>query len=103
MAVIWHIICQINDISNLIWKMITTFECNHGERGAGRKARGLQTKKNRPKVSFFLSLLSDRKKETSGAFFPSLYRFKKKFLLKLCVAIVTPGSTLNLTSSHTLS
>ena len=53
MAVMWHIIFQINDIGNLIWKMITTFECNHGERGAGRKARDLQTEKTGCKCHFF--------------------------------------------------
>ena len=65
------------------------------ERVTGRKARGLQTEEISSKCqTLFLSLLSSRRKQTSVMFFsPSLYKFKKRFLLKFCVAIITPGST----------
>ena len=40
-------------------------------------------------------LLSSRRKQTINVrfFSPSLYKFKKRFLLKFCVAMMTPGST----------
>ena len=65
------------------------------ERVTGRKARGLQTEEIGCKCqTFFISLLSGRRKQTSDIFFsPSLYKFKKRFLLKYCVSIITPGST----------
>ena len=61
------------------------------ERATGRKARGLQTEEISCKCQTFLSLLSRRRKQTSNIFFPSLYKFKVRFLLKYCVAIMTPG------------
>ena len=61
------------------------------ERVTGRKARGLQMEERGCKCQTFLSLLSGRRKETSD-FFPSLYKFKRRFLLKCCVAM-TPGFT----------
>ena len=43
---------------------------------------------------------TERLKKKGGAggnklamFFPSLYKFKRRFLLKFCVAIMTPGFT----------
>ena len=39
----------------------------------------------------FISL--KRQEETNVIFFPSLYKFKRRFLLKFCVAIMTPGFT----------
>ena len=39
------------------------------------------------KCQTFLSLLSGRRKQTRDIFFPSLYKFKRRFLLKYCVAI----------------
>ena len=63
------------------------------ERVTGRKARGLQMEEIACKCQAFLSPLSGRKKQTSDIFFPSLYKFKRKFLLKYCVAIMTPGFT----------
>ena len=39
------------------------------------------------KCQIFLSLLSGRRKQTSDIFFPSLCKFKSRFLLKYCVAI----------------
>ena len=59
----------------------------------GRKARGLQTEEIACNCQTFLSLLSGRKKQTSDIFFPSLYKFKRRFLLKYCAAIMTPGFT----------
>ena len=58
----------------------------------GRKARGLQMEEIGCKCQTFLSLLSGRRKQTGDIFFPSLYKFKRKFLLKCCVAM-TPGFT----------
>ena len=58
----------------------------------GRKARGLQTEEIACKWQTFLSLLSGRRKKRA-IFFPSLYKFKRRFLLKFCVAIVAPGLT----------
>ena len=61
------------------------------ERVTGRKARGLQTEEIGCNCQTFFSLLSGRKKQTSDIF-SSLYKFKRMFLLKCCVAI-TPGFT----------
>ena len=64
------------------------------ERVTGRKARGLQIEEIACKCQTFLSLLSGRRKQTSNIFFfPSLYKFKRRLLLKYCVAIMTPGFT----------
>ena len=63
------------------------------ERVTGRKARGLQMEEIGCKCqTFFISL--KRQEETSDILFsPSLYKFKRRFLLKYCVAIITPGFT----------
>ena len=66
--------------------------CFIDERVTGRKARILQTQKIACKCQTFLSLLSGRRKQTSDIF-PSLYKFKKRFLLKYWVAVMTPGFT----------
>ena len=63
------------------------------ERVTGRKARGLPMEETGFKCKTVLSLLSGRRKQTSDFFFPSLYKFKRRFLLKFCVAIMTPGFT----------
>ena len=52
------------------------------ERVTGRKARGLQMEKTGCICQTFVSLLSCRRKQTSIFFFPSLYKFKRRFLLK---------------------
>ena len=57
------------------------------------QARGLQMEEIACKCQIFLSLLSSRRKQTSGNFFPSLYKFKRKFLLKYCISIMTPSFT----------
>ena len=62
------------------------------ERVTGRKARGLQMEEIACKCQTFSSPLSGRKKQTNDIFFPSLYKFKR-FLLKYCVAMTTPGFT----------
>ena len=62
------------------------------ERVTGRKARGLQREEIACKCQTFLSLLSGRRKQTSDIFF-LLYKFKRRFFLKYCVAIMTPGFT----------
>ena len=64
---------------------------DHPERLTGRKARGLQTEEIACKCQTFLFLLSGRRKQ-SAIFFPSLYKFKRRFPLKFCVA-TTPGFT----------
>ena len=63
------------------------------ERVTGRKARGFQTEEIDCKCQTFFSLLSGRRKRTSNIFFPSLYKVKRRFLLKYCVAIMTLGFT----------
>ena len=68
-------------------------QLQYSERVTGRKARGLQTEEIGCKCQTFLSLLSGRRKQTSDIFFPSLYKFKRRFLLKYYVAIMTPGFT----------
>ena len=65
------------------------------ERITGRKARGLQTEEKGCKSqTFFISLLSGRRKQTSDmVFFSLLYsNLKRRFLLKYCAAIMTSGS-----------
>ena len=62
------------------------------ERVTGRKARGLQLEEIACKCQTVLSLLSSRRKQTCYILFPSLYKFKRRFLLKYSVA-VTPGFT----------
>ena len=60
----------------------------------GRKARDLQMEEIGCKCQTFLSLLSGRSEKTSYIFFfPSLYKFKRRFLLKYCVSTMTPGCT----------
>ena len=62
------------------------------ERVTGRKARGLQMEEIGCKCQTFLFLLSGRRKQIRDIFFPSLYKFKRRFLLERCVA-TTPGFT----------
>ena len=78
-------------------KEIETFQrrasqLQYSERITGRKARGLQTEEIGCKCQTFLSLLSGRRKQTSDIFF-LLYKFKRRFLLKYCVAIMAPDFT----------
>ena len=64
------------------------------ERVTGRKARGLQMEELGFKgQTFFLSLLSIWRKQSSVTFFPFSTNFKERFFLKFCVAVMTPGST----------
>ena len=65
------------------------------ERVTGRKDRGLQMEETGC-VRHFLSLSLKWQEETNYQcciFSPSLHKFKKRFLLKSCVAMTTPGST----------
>ena len=62
------------------------------KRVTGRKARDLQREEIACKCQTFLSLLIGRRKQTS-VFFPSLYKFKRRFLLKYSAAIMTLGFT----------
>ena len=75
---------------NLAMQMEFSY-ANSTERVTGRKARGLQTEERGSKCQTFFSLLSGRRKNERYVF-PSLYKFKRWFLLKCCVA-VTPGLT----------
>ena len=61
------------------------------ERVTGRKARGLQMEEVGCKCQTFFSLFSSRRKQT-GDIFPSLYKLKRRFLLKCCV-VMKPGFT----------
>ena len=62
------------------------------ERVPGRKARGSPNRGTMLQMpGIFISL--KRQEETNQQyFFPSLYKFKRRFLLKCCVAM-TPGFT----------
>ena len=62
------------------------------ERVTGRKARGLQMEEIGCKCQTFLSLLSSRRKQASDIFSFTI-KSKRRFLLKYCVAIMTPGFT----------
>ena len=68
---------------------IRNWEVNRQE-GQGSPNRG-----NRLKMSDIFSLSLRQQEETNKCYIfpPSLYKFKKKFLLKFYVAITTPGST----------
>jgi len=66
-------------LSDLMDRSLPGFSV-HGERVTGRKARGLQTEEIGCKCQTFLSLLSGRRKQTSDIFFPSLYKFKRRFV-----------------------
>ena len=62
------------------------------ERVTGKKARGLQMEEIGCKCqTFFISLISSRRKQRIIS--PSLYKFKRRFLLKFCVAMTTSGTT----------
>ena len=60
-----------------------------------QESQGSPSEGNRLQMSdtFLISLLSSTRKQTSDIFPPSLYKSKKRFLLKYCVAIMTTGST----------
>ena len=61
-----------------------------GKEGQGSPNGGIGCKC----MIIFISLLSSRRKQTNvESFSPSLYKFKKRFLIKICVAMMTPGST----------
>ena len=62
------------------------------ERVIGRKAMGLQMKEIVSDI-FYLSLKRQEETNKCYIFSPSLYKFKKRFLLKVCVVIMTSGST----------
>ena len=72
------------------------------ERVTGRKARGPQTEEISCKgQTFFISLISGRRKQTTSVrfFFPVVCKIKKRFLSKFCVDMMTPGSTFSQTLS----
>ena len=80
-----------NDYSGLISFRIDWFDL---ERVTGRKARGPQAKEIDYKCqTFFLSKAAGGNKLKWQTFlFPSLYKIKRRFLLKFCVVMTTPGS-----------
>ena len=66
------------------------------ERITGRKTRGLQMEEIGCKCQTFFNLSHKQQEETNykcQISSPSLYKFKRRFLLKLCVAMMTSGST----------
>ena len=71
------------------------FGNNEFERVTGRKARGLQTEEIGCKclTFFYISLKWQEETNYCYTFSPSLYKFKKRFLLKYCAAIMIIGST----------
>jgi len=80
-----------NEYSELISFRIDWFGL---ERVTGRKARGPQAKEIDYKCqTFFLSKAAGGNKLKWQTFlFPSLYKIKRRFLLKFCVLMTTPGS-----------
>ena len=84
--------CGQDTVFPRLWRR--TLPC---ERAIGRKARGSPSRRNRLQVSdnfFFLSLKWQEEKNYKGQiFFPSLQKIKRRFLLKLCVTLTTPGTT----------
>ena len=69
-------------------------DCNHEiERVTGRKARDLQTEEIGCKCQTLFISLKSQKETNYRYFFPSLYKFQRRLLLKYCVAIMTPGFT----------
>ena len=90
-----HLTCLLR---NLYAGQEATVRTGHGIRDwfwEGNRQEGQWSPNggNKLQVSdIFFSLLRGRKKQTCYIFSPSLYKFKKRFLLKFCVAIMTPGS-----------
>ena len=81
-----------NEYSELTSFRIDWFDL---ERVTGRKAGGPQAKEIDYKCqTFFLSKAAGGNKLKWQTFlFPSLYKIKRRFLLKFCIVITTPGST----------
>ena len=85
-------------VSNLVWDDHNVVTPNaHTERVTGRKARGLHTEETGCKCQTLFSLSLKEQEETNYKclifFPPSLYKIKRRFLLKFRVAMTTPGST----------
>ena len=73
-----------------------SLRCHPTERVTGRKVRGLQMEEIGWKCqTFFVSLLSGWRKQITSVkiFSPSLYKIKKRLLLKFCVAMTILGCT----------
>ena len=82
----WHSTCMLGSAPVLLPKGL--------EGVIGRKARVLQTEGIGCKCHMFLISLRGSRKQTCVTFFsPSGYKFKRRFLLKFCVAMTIPGST----------
>ena len=61
-----------------------------------QEGQGSPNRGNRLQGSdIFISPLSGRRKQITSVrfFFPSVYKVKRRFLLRFCVAVMTPGST----------
>ena len=84
---------QSKGLSSIFSK--TTVQKHQFEMVTGRKKRGFHTGEIGCKCQTFLvSFLSGRRKQTMLDFSPpSLYKFKRQFLLKFCITLMTPGST----------
>ena len=61
------------------------------ERVTGRKASGSPKGGNRLQVSDIFNSFKQQEETNYRYFFPSLYKFKRRFHLKYCVVIMTPG------------
>ena len=88
------------DITLLTQVCSQSYGFSSSERVTGRKAKGLQTEEIGCKCqTFFISLLSCRRKQTTSVrfFSPSLYKFKKRFLLKCWICHGHTCFHLNLT------
>ena len=69
-------------------------DCSHEiERVTGRKPRDLQTEEIGCKCQTLVISLKGQKEANYRYFFPSLYKFQRRLLLKYCIAIITPGFT----------
>ena len=62
----------------------------HPERVTGRKARGLQREEIGWKCKTFSLLMAGGNKQVLDFFSPSLYKFKRRFLLKFYAGVAPP-------------
>ena len=67
--------------------------CKEWWKGNRQKGQGSPNGRNSLQVSDIFLSLKWQEETNYRYFFPSLYKFKRRFLLKYCVAIMTPGFT----------
>ena len=80
-----------------LWHCTRGSDQGHPSQGNRQEGWGAPSGGNRLQVSDFLNFSCKQQKETNykcWTFFPSLYKIKR-FVLKFCFAMTTPGSTWN--------